>query len=273
MHLKQIEEARKLATPFAHVFTGVDTFPAFVVQYVPDNGVSSAYRAKIALVLATSMTFTTGAAGVTAVGDSQATADGIGTAGVITISGEDYDTCGELMDYINGHPAWRMYLVGARRATLMATILAKTAAFCDVDNGLTFYFDASEGLKSGALAISGEKFVNNGVNGHLKDADSQCENKLLHLAVTCGMTGNGHLRLYSCSQKADGDGLSFAITTATQITKGEANLAEVFHQSTRGERLVIELDAATSFDSIAECQFVGKTAVLSNDRIVDEKNY
>lgn len=273
MHLQQIEEARKLATPLAHVFTGIDTFPAFVVQYVPDNGLSSAYRAKIALVLDTSMTFTTGAAGTTAVGDSQATADGIGTAGVIDISNASYDTCGELMDYINGHPAWRMYLVGAKRSTGMETILAKGAAFCDVANGLTFYHDASEGAKCAAVAISGEKFVNNGVNGHLKDADSQCENMLLHLALTVGVTDNGLLNLYSCSQRADGDAVGFILTNDTLLTKGETNLASIFHQSTRGERLIVEIDGSTSFDDIAQCQIVGKTAVLKNDRIVDEKNY
>lgn len=274
MYLKQIQEARALATPVPHEQTAPDTSPAFVIQYVPALGVSSTYRAKIAFVQGGDMTFTTGTAGTTAVGDSGATADGIGTAGVIDTSAAAYDTCGELMDYINGHPAWRMYLVGALRSDTMATILTKTAAFCDVANGLTFYFDtsASEHIST---AISGEKFVNNGINGHVKDADDLCENMLLSLSVQQNMASDGTLALYSCSQANDNTLWSATLTDDTLTEKGYDQPESVWARATRGQRLIVRVAHATDVGASAVAKFhvVGKTAVLKNDRIVDEKNY
>ncbi|MHC4464894.1 MAG: hypothetical protein ACYS30_26215, partial [Planctomycetota bacterium] len=108
MHLKQVQEARALAKPIAHVFTGVDTFPAFVMQAVP-NGGTGFTAATVAFVQGGDMTILVDAA-------APAGADAIGTAGVIDTSAAAYDTCGELMDYINSKTPYRMYLVGARRA-------------------------------------------------------------------------------------------------------------------------------------------------------------
>lgn len=264
MYLKQIEEARTLAKPIPHVHTSVDGFPAFVVQYVPELGTGGA-AATIAFVQGGSMTFLVDAA-------APAGADAIGTAGVINTAAAGYDTVGELIDTINATKAWRAYMVGARRATTMVTILAKTAASCLTANGLTFYLDGSE-TTFGAIAISGEKFVNYGPNGHVKDADDMCENSLLYLNITCGLTGNGNLNLYSCTQLADGSALAFAMTDDTAITKGNTNLNEPFYTAKLGERLIVETDAATSFDDIAQWEAVGKTAVLSGTRIVTEDNY
>lgn len=277
MYLKQIQEAWALATPVPHEQTAPDTSPAFVLQYVPANGVSSAYRAKIALVQDGDMTFTTGAAGVTAVGDSNATADGIGTAGVIDTSAAAYDTVGDLLDYINGHPAWRGYLVGALRSDGMETILAKTADWCDVANGLTFYSDtsASEHID---VAISGEKFVNNGINGHVKDVDDMCENVLLSLSVQQDMASAGTLTLYSSSQgSSPGDSTlwSAALADDTLTEKGYDQPESVWARATRGSRLIVRVAHATDIGAGAVTKFhvVGKTAVLKNNRLVSEKNY
>lgn len=270
MNIRQVLEARALAKPIAHVFSDVDTFPAFVMQYVPENGTGGT-AATAAFVQGGDFTVTVDGA---AVGNANDGGDGFGTAGVIDTSAALYDTAGEFVDAVNGqNPSWRAYLVGARRATTMASLLAKSATSCIGANGLTFYFDASAS-DLGAVAISGEKFINNGKNGHVKDADDLVENILNWAAFTCGLTGNGNLKLYSCSQQADGPAVAFAATDDTAITKGNNNLLEQpFYTAKLGERLIVEISAGTSFDDIAKAEVIGRSAVLNGSRLVTEKNY
>lgn len=265
MFQKQLEEARSLAMPIPHNFSGVDTFPAFVIQAVtfPDDEISAA---TLAFVQGGDMTLLVDAAAPTGKW-------AFGTAGVLDTSAAAYDTVGELYDYIKGIRGLRMYLVGARRSTTMAKILAKTAASCFGDNGLTFYFDASAS-DEGAVAISGEKFVNNGINGHVTDWDSQCENSLCNLNITCGLTGNGNLKIYSGKEGAtEVEMLSFAMTDDTNINKGLDQPDAPWATAPRGHRLIVSVQATTSLDDIAICDITGKTAVVKNDRIVTEKNY
>ena len=269
MHLAQIEEARALANPIAHNFAAVDTLPWMVVQYVPARGTSGT-SASIAYIVASSMTFLVDSS-------TPAGADVIGASGVILTSTAAYDTMGELVDYINGRSAWRAYLVGALRADNSSLMLAKSATICSGTNGLTFYADSSASGEH-SFAISGEKFVNNGISGHLKDADDQCENAMLYgsFNVTCASAGIG-LKYYSGEQGSTETQLGSQVTVASATAKeqGEVNWSMPFVQAVRGQRLIMRvlgLSATTSLTSPV-INVIGKTAVLTNDRIVDAVNY
>ena len=269
MNYTQIQEARELATPVTHNFTAVNTFPWMVVQYVPDLGTGGT-SASVAYVVASSMTFLVNSA-------VPAGADAIGTSGVILTSTAAYDTMGELVDYINGRQAWRAYLVGALRSDNSSLMLAKTAALCSGANGVTFYgASASSGELS--FAISGEKFVNNGVNGHVTDADDECENTMINgsFTVTCASAGIG-LRYYTGAQGSTETqiGGTVTVTSATEKTQNSGNLIDPFVRATRGQRLVIRVVGLSDTKSLTAptINVVGKTAVLSGSRIVDSVNY
>lgn len=263
MHLKQIEEARALATPVTHVFTDVDTSPAFSMQYNPQGG-DGGTAATVALIQDGDMTVLVG-------GSAPTGNDTFGTAGVLDTSAALYDTVGEFADYVNGLVGYSC-IIHCRRAQGMETILAKSATSFINATGLTFYLDASASDIM-TIPISGGRFVNNGPNGMETDADGQCENQLLYVAANLGLTGNGSMRLYSCSQSSDGGALTFTMTDDTALAKGGTDLDEIFFQATRGERIVVEFFAATSLDDIAQLEVIGRTAVLKNDRIVASKNY
>jgi hypothetical protein len=269
MHINQIEEARALASPVPHNITAVDTSPWMVVQHVPTLGTGGS-SATVAFVVASSMTFLVD-------GSTPAGADVIGASGIVDTSSSDYDTMGELVDYINGRQAWRAYLVGALRADKTSLMLAKSATSCYGANGLTFYGDSSASGEH-SLAISGEKFVNNGANGHVKDADSQCENYMLYgnFLVTCASAGVG-LRYYTGAQGSTEVqlGSTVSVTQGTAKEQGEANWSEPFIRSVRGERLVIRVLGLSSTTSLTSptINVVGKTAVLEGDRMVTEDNY
>jgi len=270
MHLNQILEARALATPVIHNFAAVDKMPWMVAQYVPSLGTGGS-SASIAYIVASSMTFLVDDA-------APADADAIGATGVILTSSSTYNTMGKLVDYINGHAAWRAYLVGALRADLSSLMLVKSATICSGANGLTFYADSSASAEH-SLAISGEKFVSNAASGHVKDADDFCENEMLYGAfnVTSASAGIG-LRYYSGKQ---GDtetqiGSTVTVTTATNKEQGEVNLTVPFVQATRGQRLIMRvIDLSTTGTELTSptIHVIGKTAVLANNRTVDAINY
>lgn len=262
---KDVQLRKKMANRVPHPFSAVDAFPAFVIQAVnhPDDTISAA---TLAHVNSTSMTFLVDAAAPTGKW-------AIGTLGVVDISAAANDTVGEFQDTVNGTLGYRMFLVGARRATTMASILAKSAADMFGANGLTFYFDASAS-DIGAVAISGEKFVNHGINGHQKDFDDKCINMLTDLDITVGLTGNGSLRIYSGKQGSTESLMhTFTMTDDTNIVKGKDQPLAAWEQAKEGERLIVEIFAATSFDDIAVCNINGKTAVQDGSRQVAEKNY
>jgi len=267
MHLRQIEEARALATPVIHNITADDTSPWMVVQYVPDRGTGGT-SASIAYVQASSLTFLVDSS-------TPAGADVIGASGVVLTSSEDYDTMGELVDYINGRAAWRAYLVGALRADLTSLLLAKSATICSGANGLTFYTDSTVS-NDVSLAISGEKFVSNAISGHVTDDGGACENEMLYGAFKATNESDFVLKYYSGKQGSTETqvGSTIALTTATNKEQGEANLTVPFVQATRGQRLIARIWSGSSvFCSSPVVHVIGKTAVLKNDRIVDEINY
>jgi hypothetical protein len=267
MYLKQILEARALASPVGWGINAVNTSPAFVVQYVPSLGTDGA-AATIALIQDGAMTFLVD-------GVAPAGADAIGTAGVITTSAASYDTIGELVDYINSTQAWRAYIAAALRADGCETLQEKSAATCFTDNGLTFYWDTSAGIQHSAV-ISGEKFVNQGVGGYREDADGQCENYLISgtQTYTFNTTGAGVLTIHSCSQRSDGTTL-FTVALANATAKPlDGTLDAPFMRSTTGQRLVIRAadDAADDIEAVAQV-IAGRTAVLRNTHQVVGVNY
>ena len=285
MKENQIEEARNLAPLIPHNQSAADTSPWMVAQYIPDLGTGGT-AATIAYVQASSMTFTVDA-GV------PAGKDAIGASGVILTSSSTYNTMGELVDAINGYIAWRAYLVGALRADLVSGMLAKTAASCLTDNGLTFYGDTSineaavipgtaGAYEQTSVAISGEKFENYGVYGHKKDADDLCENSLMFAQIELAFSGVGTLRIYSAAQNATETQLyGQVLTTATAQDLGivgavdapRDGAAGVFLKAKLGERLIIRAGTLTAFSAWTQFNIVGQSAVLNGSRIVTEDNY
>lgn len=283
MIAQQIDEARSLASVVPQNITAVDTCPAFVIQYVPNLGSGGT---------SASITRATGEGAMTFLVDSAAlgTADMIGTAGsagVIPVGG--YDTVGDFQDMVNAGSAWRMYLVGALRADDPTAILAQAIATCHGANGLTFYYDSSCTVGTNnshmSIAVSGEKFSNNGVGGHFKDKADQCENSLFYgsFKATFGSGGAGtgtsatySLKFYSGLQGTTETLLnSTALTQSTALEIGEENPSIPWITAKRGERLICRMVAdslwavATTPDIVA----LGKSVVFKNNRVVTEDNY
>jgi len=273
MNYQTILQARDLASIVPHNITADDTCAALVVQYVPKKGVSEDYRAKAAFTQGGNFTFTTGTAGDTVVGNSGATLDGIGTAGVIDTSAASFNTVGEFGDYVNGHPAYRA-IRKVPYATPMAHVLTKSASFCDVANGLTFYIDTSVG-KANYVAISGEQFVNNGINGHRKETN--CENWLCYGEITLTATGALTLYIYSSGQNSlEGDALIHQETlTSTSLKQlGLYQTPDVpWLKSARGRQLIVKVAAATSINAQTLFLINGKTIVEDGRYLITSKGY
>jgi hypothetical protein len=194
---------------------------------------------------------------------------------------------GELVDYINSRLAWRAYLVGALRADVPSCLLvvaAGAATLCSGDNGYTLLGESSGYTGSAStlgntisLAISGEKFVTNGINGHVTDAADEVENSLVYgsFNVTAASAGM-RLKYYTGAQGSTEVQLGSDVTvlTATQKEQGEANWDETFIQAVRGERLIIRLNNQSAGAlTVPAIETLGKSVVLKNDRIVDAVNY
>ena len=238
-----------------HRITAPDTDRAFTFQYVPLNGeAGTSTAATIAHVNSTTMTFLVDAAEPTG-------KDAIGTAGVIDISSGDYDTVGEVYDYVQSlggykDGAWRMILHGAIRADTMAMILAKSAASCIGDNGLDFYFDtsASEAISA---AITAEKFVNNGPGGYQGDWESKVLNQLMSFAITQDMSSNGLVKLYEGKNGVAETLLhTLTLTDNTELAKGRDYPTVVWDQARHGYRYIVRAVHATDIGASAVTQFI-----------------
>jgi hypothetical protein len=263
MNYQQLIEAKELAPLVNHSQSAADVTPAIVVQYVPSLGTGGA---------AATGKKTSDGLGFTVDGTTPAGLDRIGSStGWITFA--TYDSLGEVLDAINGRAAWRAYLVAGLRSDTSGDILAQAAASCMGDNGLTFYFDTSA-FDGCGVAISGEKFVNNGVSGHVTDADDECINYLNYAKVQLA-TSDGELQFYSASQLAQtqiGPTYTCGSGTAVEVNENQPNIP--FLEASRGERLVIRCMADTAGNGTpTEFRVSGKTAVLTGARIVEEDNY
>ena len=283
MNQEQIETARSIAPTVPQSQAAADKTPYIVIQYVPDLGTGGS-SASIAYVSDSSMTFLVDSA-------APAGADAIGASGVILTSSSTYDTLGEIVDYINGRQAWRAYLVAALRSDATSILIAKSATKIPA-TGLTFWGDTSQNegsIVSGTAAaneivgaaISGEKFVNNGINGHVKDYDDGCENSLLYAEVQLTFTGvTNSLRIFS-GKAGDAEVLIYnqSLTSTTEQDLGRTGtvqadgLNSVFLKAPLGHRLIIRAAAATAFSAYTKFNILGRTAVLSGSRIVDSINF
>lgn len=269
MNLDQVLEARAIAPLVVHNVAAVDTDVWSVVQYVPDGGEGGAAATLTIATGGETWTFTVDAAAPT-------DTDRIGAAGVIDGDATTYDTYGELADYINGLPSWRMYLVGAIRSDAIKSSLAKSSTSCFGDNGLTIYADTSD-TNTFSVGISGEKFVNNGLTGHYTDDDDEVENCLLYGGFNVTGLSVVMLRAYSGKQGTTETSLfsGVTLTTATLYELGEANLSEIELKAIRGERLILRVysPSAGGTLSVPVINVHAKSAVLSGSRVVDEDNY
>lgn len=262
MRTEQIQEALALAQPIAHNQTTSDVSPAIVIQYVPAiGGADTVGKVKVTTQGLRFKVDDTTPSGANAIGNSSG-----------WILDATYTNMGQVLDQINGYAAWRAYLVCSRRGDASDSLLSTAEATCTGANGKTIFWD-TDSIALCGIAISGEKFVNNGLNGHVKDADSVCINTMLYARVT--MVSDGTLKFYSSSQAADTLlGPTFACGSASQVEIGEENPSIGYIAAKMGERLLVLVDSATAGNGTpTEFHVVGKTAVLKNDRIVTEDNY
>ena len=281
MDYNAFREAWDMAPIVPRNVTAVDTSLAAIVQYVPDLGTGGA--AATCTVAVTGFTFTVDAA-------VPANEDAIGSVagGIVLWSTATManGTWGGMADYVNSKGAWRMILRGALRADAhngtatagQVAPLTAGSASCIGDNGLRIYFDTSVSLVF-SEAISGERFVNNGIGGHLKDADDRCINHLLYAGITVSFpAGTALVSFWTESQTATGvqiGSTSATLTTATKreygYTSGAASnpaVAVPYVSSRPGERLVIRVTSTSITMSAPAINLVGKTQVLSGEHIV-----
>jgi hypothetical protein len=248
-----------IARPYAQSYSAVDTFPQAIVQYVPSGGTGGT-AATCQVVSATSLTFQVD-------GANPAGADAIGDAsGVVAFA--TYTTMGALKDYIDGLSAWRMILIGAKRADASASkLLTAAATSCLTEEGLRIYGDASA-TDHLSFAITGEKFVNYGANGHVKEA-GRTWNTLLSASINVGLTGSSPQIEFSFeAQKATpaiqvAHTLVMADDTLEEI--GVANPSVPYLQSPLGMRIIGRVSAATSVDDIATFNVLGKSTFIKGD--------
>jgi len=272
MYQNQIVEARSLASVIGHNITALDTSPALVLQYVPDRGA--------------------GGLGSTSVGKAKLTTDGIRfkvdddtpagldvlpnqtSSGWLTFASQTQ--MGQMRDAVTGGAAWRAYLVCARRIDIASNMLAAAETVVSIANGFTFLWDNKvETLISAGIAVSGEKFENNGINGHVKDLDDHCENTINFVEANF-VDSAATLTFFSASQTADvqiGGAYTFtAAGTATYFGKNDPD--DTFIVAKLGERLIARVTFLTeAIGTPNRFHVLGKTAVLANDRIVTEINY
>lgn len=272
--------------------TTFDTMPAMVLQYVPDLG-SGGSTAQILLTQAaggSTLTFLVDSASATgddAIGgygyaNGPAGADA-NHAGLFNLGSASCDSLGELVDAINGSKAWRAYLVAGLRSDGCGKLLdVGSLASVIGDNGYTLYFDSTS-LSACGVAISGEKFVNNGVSGHVKDADDGVVNICQHVTLNLGIPGTttgglNRLKFYTEKQLEGPSSTlsSFSITDDTEATYGEESVDEPFVMAPIGQRLIVRAERAsdtTALDAHTLFETLGKSAVLRGNRLVNEKNW
>lgn len=270
MNYDQIMKAVAAATPYGQAFSDVDGHPALVVQHVPSGG-TGATAATADCATATDLTFQvdgTDPAGLDAIGDS---------SGVVAFA--TYTTMGALKDYIDGLSAYRAYLVGGLRADASASkLLTAGAASCFGDTGLTFYHDASS-TDFGSFAISGERFVNNGPNGHITDAvgkNGGYLNSLMVANINVGITGATPL-LNIYAEKQAGTTVQTLDTRVmvddTLEAVGTESPDVPYIQAPIGYRLVGRVSVATTYDDIATFTVLGKCADLYGNGMVVKQNW
>lgn len=248
-----------------------DTTPALQIWYVGGNYTAGVLGAKCALTTGTGITLTVdyGAGYTTPNATDQL---GLQASGTVTFA--TYTTLGAFMDAINGSKSWRCKLVSALRADASVNKLLTIAATLIPATGLTLMWDGSS--KTVGVAITGAGFINAGLNGEVYDDRDACENAIIQVTAKATFTvSTAALVIYpDCTQAADGNGISYALTTATALVKSNTiNLKDPWVIGKIGSRLIarIEVAAGATLTSIDQLDVLGKTAVLSGRRVVTGK--
>jgi hypothetical protein len=270
MNLEQLYAARQLASPLVYAKSGADASPAFCIQYVPDLGTGGA-AATIALIQNSTMTVLVDAAAPTG-------ADAIGTNGVIVTSAAANDTVGELQATFNAKAAYRFIRLGAIGSDAMSGILAKSASSCIGPNGLFFYFDGSVSKKIG-IPFTGERFVDNGINGHQKDADNKnlCSINYFEWVSAVTVT-NGTIKVYADDQTTPigGEDLLFQAasfpTAGTRRKYGDENPSIPWITAPMGKRILVQIytPSSTTGPVPTAISVHGQVAVSSGAYLVTE---
>jgi len=272
MTAEQIIEARALAIPYGQNYVGFDKAPCIAVQYVPDLGSEGA--------------------GSTLVGKMKITDDGFRfKVDDDTPAGKDLianmnasgwllyaanTTIGDMFDNINGSLALRAILKSTLRADLASNSLNAVEATVTGATGKVFFWDnTGAGLIVAGAVISGERFVNNGLKGHLKDSADEVENSLLYIAANMA-DSTMVMKFYTASSSAEtqiGGSASWA-AAGTEVETGATNPDDIYLSATRGDRMVIRVTTLTTAKGTPNrFHVLGKSAVLKNDRIVEDVQY
>lgn len=270
MYADQIAEARALATPYGQNITAMDTTPAIAIQYVPDFGA--------------------GGAGSTSVGKAKITTDGIRfkvddstpagndalanqtSSGWLTFASQT--NMGQMLDAINnGGLAWRAIPKCMLRGDIASNLLAASETVVSNANGKVFFWDSkAETLIVAGAVVSGERFINNGKNGHVKDSDDEVENTIMYIEANI-VDSDMTLTFYSSTATADTQiGGALAFTAAGSATYfGKNDPEDPYISAQRGARLIARVTTLTQQKGTpTRFHVLGKSAVLKNDRIVED---
>lgn len=269
MNTDQVLKAVKAATPYTVNVAAADVDPAMIVQYVPQLGTGGT-AATCEVTSGTDLQFLVDTA-------APAGDDAIGVAGAITEA--TYTTLGAMADAINGTKAWRARLVGALRADSSDTkLLTAGPTSCIGDQGLPIYHDSSAtGFVS--LAVTGERFVTNGPNGHFSDdgnarCNDKCINKIMSMSLNLNITGTWswqyHFEKQIGTTVQAGQSIT-GLTDATAYTYGDANHASPYLEAPLGYRIVVRLTGTTV--TAATCNILGKSAYVNGSHMVLTRGY
>ena len=276
MYQNQILEARSLATVVGHNITALDTSPAIVVQYVPARGAGGASSTSVGKMKITND-------GLRFKVDDDTPA-GLDLAPLMSSSGwltdATYTNMGQIVDAINGGAAWRAYLGCALRGDASAALLNASETVVSIANGFTFFFDsvlvATTTAVSAGIMVSGEKFLNNGINGHVTDFEDACENTINYIEATF-VDSAATLRFYSGkagSAETQIGGSEAFTADGSAVRFGDTDPVDPFISAKRGERLIARVTFQTvDIGTPTRFHVLGKTAVLKNDMFVAEMNY
>lgn len=271
MRQEQIIEARNLASVYGQNITALDTTPAIAIQYVPDRGA--------------------GGAGSTSVGKAKITTGGIRfkvddstPAGVDALSNQtssgwltfaSQTNMGQMFDAINtGSSAWRAIPKVMLRGDIASNLLAAAEVIVSNAVGRVFFWDHKvETLINAGAVISGERFINNGIAGVVRDSSDEVENMLLYIEANF-VDSDLVLSFYSSTHSADtqiGGALSFTAAGSATYPTGRETPDTVYLRATRGSRLMVIFTALTeAIATPTRVHVLGKSAVLKNDRFVSD---
>ena len=201
--------------------------------------------------------------------------DVIGTSGVIDTSAAAYDTVGELVNYINSKGPYRAVCL-VDPATLMANVLAKSAASCVGDGGLTFYLDTSvaDTTYIWNCPITGDVFQNKSRRGIKLQKNHAVRNRLHFFQYLQNFSSACTLYVKTWAQGATSATTMLTITGVDNALTNVGNSSypnQPWIEAPEGQILTLEIRSDTA--SGMTLQVTGSTVVRDGDYVVTEKQY